>query len=129
MIVILKPLDGQGYPGYGIATDGSVWSRWNTHAQITNVWSQRETFFKHGARYVKLQVQGYTREVRVAKLLLEAAFRELPDFLAGSKIRYLDGDRSNCSLTNVRYGSRKSTYFDGAMYATGAPPGFSKVKV
>ena len=78
MVVTLKQPDEQGLPGYGIAVDGTVWSRWDTHGRITEEWSERETFLKRKSRYAKLQVNKRTVEKHVAKLLLEAVFGPLP---------------------------------------------------
>ena len=140
MKVILKPLDSQGYPGYGIAVDGSVWSRWDTHGRITEEWSERETYLKRKSRYVKLQINGRTVEKHVAKLLLEAVFGPLPRW-PGFKIRYENGRMDDCRLANLRFGphpvrmdflaSNRDHFaaIKGARYKNSIPPGFSRVGV
>ena len=114
MIVVLKPLDELGYLGYGIAVDGTVWSRWNTRGRLTDQWRDRETILKptknsdrrshseegRKSRYVRLKVGERQVEVLVAKLLLEAVWnRNVP----GSKIRYANGRRDDCRLVNLIY--------------------------
>jgi hypothetical protein len=128
--VTLKPLEEQGFEGYGISTDGRVWSLLDTHGQITKQWSERVTYPKRGVRYVKLhQVGGKTCEVRVAKLLLVAAFGPLPG-LTGYEIRYESGDKSDCRLANLSYGPSKGGYHAFRGRSLGAtPPGFLEVEV
>lgn len=129
MIIVLKPLDEQGYPGYGIATNGTVWTLWNRHGQITKRWKKKSRFPRRGILYVRLRVEGGLQDVRVGELLLQAAFRKFPDFAEGYAIRYGKGGKSDCSLTNLSYGSLSSKYFDGSRFANTIPPGFSKIKV
>lgn len=129
MIVVMKPLDGQGYPGYGITVTGEVWSRWNTHSQITNEWFKRETFFRNGAVYVRLKVGLDEPDVRVAELLLDAVFGKLPECIKGAKIRYGAGGPKDCSLGNLRFGTLRAVLFSGARYASTIPPGFKSTKV
>jgi hypothetical protein len=130
MKVTLKPLEGQGYQGYGISTDGKVWSLLNTHGRITDEWSERDTYTRRDVRYVRLQVGGKTREVRVAELLLVAAFGPLPN-LRGYEIRYESGDKSDCRLVNLSYGPRTGGYhaFRGRSFGQTPPPGFLEVEV
>jgi hypothetical protein len=129
MQVTLKPLEEQGFEGYGISTDGKVWSLLDTHGRITNQWDERATYFKREVRYVKLQVGGETREVRVAELLLVAAFGALPD-LRGYEIRYESGDKSDCRLVNLSYGPRKGYHAcRGRSFGQTPPPGFLVVEV
>ncbi len=139
-VIILKPLEGPGYEGYGIAVDGSVWSRLNTHGQITKQWSQRETYLKRKSRYVKLQVNKKTVERHVARLLLEAVFGPLPDE-PGFDIRYGNGCMSDCRLVNLSFGPHPDRVdylasnrdhhlaIKGAIYKKTIPPGFSKVTI
>jgi hypothetical protein len=130
MMVILKRLDDLGYPGYGISTNGTVWSLLNTHGRITDQWSQRETYLKRDVRYVKLQVGGKTREVRVAKLVMEAAFGPLPK-IWGCKIRYESGDSTDCRLVNLKFGPLEDHFLTahGNRFAKSPPSGFAEVEV
>jgi hypothetical protein len=132
MIVILKPLDEQGCPGYGIADDGNVWSRWDTHGKITEEWSQRETYIKRKSLYVKLQICKLPVEKHVAKLLLGAVFGTLHPW-PGFMIRYANGRYDDCRLVNLSHAPLgdepdfRARY--GARFANVTPPGFSAVNI
>jgi hypothetical protein len=129
MKVLMKPLDALGYAGYAIAVDGTVWSRWDTHGQITDKWSDCTPRWKHGAFYVRLQVHSKPCEVRVAKLMLEAVCGPVSRTFVGVRIDYGPAGPADCSLVNLRYRVGKHTIFCGAQCANIMPPGFQEVEV
>jgi hypothetical protein len=129
MVVILKPLDKMGFRGYGIDTEGRVWSRLDTHSGITKGWFNLETRFRNGAVWVKLRTRLDDPEVRVAALLLEAVFGKLPERIKGAKIRYGAGGPRDCSLSNLSFGTHRTVLLSGARYASTVPPGFKSTKV
>jgi hypothetical protein len=128
MKVLMKPLDDLGYLGYGITVNGVVYSRWDTHGQISAQWSDCTPRWKHGAFYVRLQVNGKPRDVRVVKLMLEAVCGPVSRTFVGVRIDYGPAGPADCSLVNLRYRVGKHIIFSGAQYANSMPPGFQEVE-
>jgi hypothetical protein len=129
MKTIMRELDALGYAGYAIAIDGTVYSRWDTHGKISDQWSDCTPRWKHGAFYVRLQVNGKPREIRVSKLMLEAVCGPVSRTFVGVRIDYGPAGPADCSLVNLRYRVGKYIIFCGAQYANNMPPGFQEVDV
>lgn len=93
--------------GYLITVDGRVWSRLHTRG-LGEEWREREWVARPGRAtpFVALMTPGRKRprELSVARLMLRAAFVDLPAHYANWDVRYLDGDKSNCALSNLRFG-------------------------
>src|SRR6516164_6245413 len=117
MKTIMRELDALGYAGYAIAIDGTVYSRWDTHGKISDQWSDCTPRWKHGAFYVRLQVNGKPREIRVSKLMLEAVCGPVSRTFVGVRIDYGPAGSADCSLVNLRYRVGKHIIFSGAQYA------------
>ena len=58
--------------------------------------------------YVALEAPGrkQPRELSVARLMLKAAFGALPMYV-GWTVRYVNGDKGDCALANLRFGPAK----------------------
>ncbi|MBB3700012.1 NUMOD4 motif-containing HNH endonuclease [Flammeovirga yaeyamensis] len=80
------------FPGYFINKQGQVWSE------------LADTFLspamKGAALHVRLRVNG-KRERYAVPLLMLKAFTRLTKLPSGYKYKYLDGDASNCALSNL----------------------------
>lgn len=104
-----RPIDG--YPGYRVGSDGSVWSRWRTSRKgknLTDTWHQlRPSVQKRRSegrryRYLNLVRDGAAATFRLHRLILEAFVGPCPP---GCETRHLDGDPGNNALSNLAWGT------------------------
>lgn len=103
----------EGYPGYAIGDDGSVWScrsgQWK---------SLRPTKIK-GYSYIGLYgcANRKMKQFRVHRLVLIAFVSKPP---AGMQCRHLDGNKDNNHLDNLRWGTPKENAKDRDGHGTTA---------
>src|SRR4051794_8244436 len=106
----LRPIEG--FPGYLVATDGSVWSargRGNPphHFRPSEDW-ERLTLYRrpYGARYVvvclRAEPGGRVWQKYVPRLVLEAFVAPCP---GGMECLHGDGDTANNRLATPRWGT------------------------
>ena len=73
-------------------------------------WEQRDRVSRprRATAYVALKVpdRKQPRELSVARLMLKAAFGALPMYV-GWTVRYVNGDKGDCALANLRFGPAK----------------------
>jgi hypothetical protein len=109
--ILGRPIDAfakeEVVTGYLITVDGRIWTRLHTRG-LGKTWKEHDWVARLGREtpLVALMAPGRKRprELSVARLMLRAAFGQLPGFCANWAIRYLDGDKSNCALENLRFG-------------------------
>lgn len=109
--------DIPGWPGYRVGNDGSVWRLWITcraGRKLSNKWRQMKTgIHRKGYLYVNLTPPegGSYKTFRIHRLVLEAFVGPCPD---GLECRHLNGIKSDCRLTNLKWGTpeenRKDNY-------------------
>lgn len=106
----------QGFPGYRVGDDGSVWSRWaklqrkgrGTITVLGDDWKPLKQHRQGGRSAVRsyLQVRlkwnGKSRLCRVHRLVLDAFMGPCP---AGHECRHLDGNPVNNRLDNLCWGT------------------------
>ena len=87
-------------PGFYISDGGKVY-----HGE------GRKIVHTHIERYVKvwLTINGRRRNMYVHKLVLEAFVGPRPK---GKECRHIDGDKPNCNLSNLKWGTRKENMAD-----------------
>lgn len=103
-------LPAVGYEGmYDVSDHGRVrsWATYNrpqVPAFLTPYLSKQTGYY-----YVKLQVDGNAANPTLHKLITSAFFGPRPE---GLVVRHLDGDPTNNSLDNLRYGTPSENNFD-----------------
>ena len=109
--ILGRPIDAfEGVvTGYIITIDGRIWSRLTTRG-MRDKWEQRDRVSRprRATAYVALKVPSrkQPRELSVARLMLKAAFGALPMYV-GWTVRYVNGDKGDCALANLRFGPAK----------------------
>lgn len=100
----------QGFPGYRVGDDGSVWTCWVSGARPARmgaVWRRRKP---RRARNGYLQlVTSDRREPLVHRLVLEAFVGPCPE---GMEACHADGNRTNNALSNLRWDTPKANAAD-----------------
>lgn len=109
--------DVNGFPGYRIASDGSVWSCYSAgHSRAGTSWSQlRAGRNRTGYLRVSFSVAGRHHRRFVHQLVLEHFVGPRP---LGGVACHNDGDRTNNSVENLRWDSVKSNNADRAKHGT-----------
>lgn len=117
----------EGFPGYRVGNDGSVWSCWKlvgagmgkgTKSLMTDRWKQMKPGTDRGYRYVKLRVNGHKKHLMVHRLVLDAFVGPRP---AGMQCRHFpDNTRSNNRISNLSWGTPKANAADRAFHDTQA---------
>jgi hypothetical protein len=96
----------QGFPGYIVGDDGSVWTLWIHYSKPRRLGLEPKRMRANGGypRYpsVKLYGKGGFARREVHRLVLEAFDGPSPP---STECRHLDGDRSNCRLDNLMWGT------------------------
>lgn len=117
--------DVPGFPGYRVGDDGSVWSCQKPESlgkgggfisSLTSEWKQKTLLIsKHGYHRVVLCRDGKAFKKSVHQLVAIAFIGPIPD---GCEVCHIDGRRTNNSLSNIRYGTRKENYADSVVHGT-----------
>ena len=116
-----------GFPGYLIGSDGSVWSCWEvvsrgkgkgSFSRLGEFWRQLSSK-PHVSGYprVVLGLRGRSKHLYVHKLVLEAFVGPMPH---GSECRHLDGNKLNCCVTNLSWGTSVENAKDRIRHGTTA---------
>ena len=105
--------DIQGFPGYRVGSDGSVWcclGRGGLRGRITAAWrpiKSRIDFY--GYPYVSLAKSGRYFSRKVHTLVIRAFVGPAP---SGMECCHWDGDPKNCALSNLRWDTHASNFRD-----------------
>lgn len=105
-----------GYSGYRVGNDGSVWSK-RSRWRLLSEWRELKPA-RHLAGYRMLTLQlGNSVEVKrlVHHLVLEAFVGLCPE---GMECRHLDGNRWNCNLSNLCWGTPLENMEDKRRHGT-----------
>jgi hypothetical protein len=119
----------QGFPGYRVGNDGSVWSSIGKgHTRPGNEWKPlKQLSDKDGYCQVTLWIKGKGFTKKVHRLVLEAFVGPCP---AGHECRHLDDDRKHNDLKNICWGTRGENRDDAVNHgrcAFGPRNGMSKL--
>lgn len=107
---MIEHRDVPNFPGYRIGSDGSVWSEWRRCGRkafrVEGQWGERTwTFNKQGYPKVAMRdASGVKRQRLVPRVVLEAFVGPCPDGFVCC--HYPDPTPTNCSVANLRWGSR-----------------------
>ncbi len=111
----------EGYSGYRIGSDGTVWSRWKRGGEkdrgFVAVWRQL-TPVKIGKGYlaINLSKEERNRTLRyIHRLVLTAFVGPCPE---GMQCCHNDGNRINNRLENLRWDTRKNNEADKVAHGT-----------
>jgi hypothetical protein len=110
-----------GFPGYRVGDDGSVWSCWvrtrgAVYTLMPGKWRRLTTRLnKHGRRVVRLARDGRSYYRLIHRVVLLAFVGPCPD---GMEACHNDGDRTNDSLSNLRWDTRESNILDTIKHGT-----------
>lgn len=118
--------DIPGYPGYRAGSDGTLWTSWarqslggrrGTRSYIGTTYSQMKTPLDvKGYPHTQLRTSlGKYRMVRLHVAVLLAFLGPPPEGCEGC---HADGVRTNCALSNLRWGSHASNMADMARHGT-----------
>jgi len=115
----------QGYPGYRVGDDGSVWTEWRTcpNGRFRSTWRKMKTPL--GTRgYPRLNltssIDGKLKAFRLHRLVLEAFNGPCPEGMEG---RHLNGIKTDCSVANLAWGTQEQNRQDNhvlGVYAGGS---------
>ena len=98
-----------GFPGYRVGNDGSVWFAWRTCRAgrvLTDRWKlMKQGTHEKGYRYVNLTPPegGKYKTFRVHRLVLGAFIGPCPE---GMECRHLNGNRQDNTLGNLAWGTK-----------------------
>src|ERR1044072_2359706 len=100
----------EGFPGYRVGDDGTVWSCWRTcpNGRFLSSWRQmKQSVQKNRSngrsyRYLNLCKGGKPTIYMVHRIVLEAFVGPRP---AGMECRHLDGNPGNNNLSNLQWGT------------------------
>jgi hypothetical protein len=100
--------DIEGFPGYRICDDGSVWGCRLPDGSLGDIWKLMALYRRtYGARYMVLGLRaepcGKLRILYVHRLVLEAFVGPCPQ---GMECLHDDGNTSNNRLSNLCWGTR-----------------------
>lgn len=110
------------YPGYRVGSDGSVWTckKRGTAA----IWHRSDTWTKlrpkverSGYLRLTLRTDGQPATLSVHQLVLAAFKGPCPE---GLQSRHLDGNKLNCRLDNLAYGTVQENHDDKQRHGTTA---------
>lgn len=118
MSVEYRQIDG--FPGYRVGSDGTVWSRMRWGGREADVlcgdWRQLKLDQrKYGHQYVTLRNESVRARFQVHHLVLQAFIGPRPHGLEGC---HEDGNASNNSAGNLRWGTHKSNMEDRSRHRT-----------
>jgi hypothetical protein len=109
-----------GFPGYRVGDDGSVWSCWayNGHQprRLGETWKRLVARASHdGYLSVGLYRSGRAHRRKVHLLVLEAFIGPRPPGLEGC---HNDGHPANCALGNLRWDTHRENQTDRVRHGT-----------
>lgn len=107
MDTIWKPI--AAYPMYEISTDGQI------RSYINGLRYRKLAKNNQGYPLVTFYKDGVTKTFLVHRILLETFVGPCPP---GCESRHLDGDRGNCTLENLAWGTKKENYQDKVRHGT-----------
>jgi hypothetical protein len=100
------------YVGYRFGSDGSYWSRWDSHGRLTDHWAKRDGCIDSYGYVVvspKDAELGQKKRSRLHRLILEAFRGPCPPGLRGC---HNDDDPENNYIANLRWGTPASNSAD-----------------
>jgi len=108
------------FPGYRVGTDGSVWSRLihngGKYRKVGRTWKLRKpSKGKYGHLIISLFKKGVRYDTGVHRLVLTQFVGACPEGMEGC---HNDGNPSNCTLNNLRWGTPQSNYQDRYAHGT-----------
>ena len=110
----------EGYPGYRVGNDGSVWSQRvkGSHvASATAPWRPLKLYrYKGGYVQVRLKRNGVTKCFRVHILVLTAFRGPCPEGMEGCHSP--DPNKANCRLDNLRWDTHGGNMTDAKNHGT-----------
>lgn len=113
--------DIDGFPGYRVQRDGTVWSCWQkpwpaAPAEITKHWRKLKAGpDAYGYPVVTLCRDGKKHHRKVHRLILQAFIGSCPD---KQEACHNDGNRANNNLSNLRWASHKDNLSDQELHGT-----------
>jgi hypothetical protein len=110
----------EGFPGYRVGSDGSVWTEWEQTAKslftCTGRWRPLKSSSSRGYPTVYLSKKGQRVKTRkVHHLVLESFIGPRP---SGCEACHQDGNRFNNHAENLRWDSRKANHADKKAHGT-----------
>lgn len=119
--------DIEGFPGYRVGSDGSVWSR-NSPRGIRATWRRLSPCkLPTGHLHIDLYRNGTRRHFLVHRLVLTAFVGLCPE---GKECCHNDGDPANNTLPNLRWDTHKNNKADQIKHGratTGERNGIAKL--
>lgn len=124
MPTILKKV--KGFPGYYAGSDGSVWSKWRTRGRagggrgvesyISDTLKQMKGVHRpDGYTRICLRKEGKGYDFLLHRLILETFKGSCPE---GMECCHEDGNKSNCRLSNLYWGTRLENIQDAIRHGT-----------
>jgi len=112
--------EANGFPGYRVGDDGSVWTCWKTNGQkpsvMSNAWKRmRPGHLKNGYLQVALSRGGKRFQKKVHHLVLEAFVGVRAH---GQETRHKNGIPSDNRLDNLCWGTHSENYQDRVRHGT-----------
>lgn len=116
----LEYRDIEGFPGYKVGNDGSVWScRIQCSGKLSAKWHRLKpgTCSRYGHKNVGLYMDFKITTKSVHVLVLTVFVCRCPE---RKECRHLDGDASNNNIGNLAWGTRKQNAADRQRHGTTA---------
>lgn len=110
----------EGFPGYRIGSNGSVWSLWKFNARPSRmgvVWNRLkpQVSNRHGHHRVNLCKDGRRNRMLVHRLVLEAFVGKCPE---GMECCHNDGNPANNNVNNLRWDTHRQNLLDRVLHQT-----------
>lgn len=114
----------EGYPGYRVGSDGSVWScvklkhlgsTYGTKRMLTDEWRELKQRTRKGYKLVCLCMNNQQAEFLVHRLVLEAFVGPCPD---GKQAAHNNGNKADNSVDNLRWATPKENMADQYIHGT-----------
>ena len=116
---VTVPRPCPGWPAYGVASDGSIWTRYKRGrgGRVGNDWRRlNPTLDKDGYRVVRLYRDGGEwKQLRASRLVCEAFHGLPPD---GYEVRHLNGRRADDRANNLAWGTSAENSADTFVHGT-----------
>lgn len=105
--------------GYGASADGRVWSRWKMGpgGGLGDTWKERKQPSPNKSGHLLLSLCGGRSAVQIHRFVLECFEGPCPE---GMQCRHLDGDPTNNTLSNLKWGTPKENMRDRDLHGTTA---------
>lgn len=110
-----------GFPGYRVGTDGSIWTRIKCNGQLPatlgETWRPlKQAKLSNGYYFVAISNNGFRVQRKVHHLVLEAFIGSRPE---GTEACHKNGNKADNRLSNLRWGTHSSNYADRVLHGTG----------